>query len=209
VIEEIAETGSIAHLKWVPRRLRRIFKTAHDIDPEWHLVHQAAWQVWVDAAVSKTINLRHDEPPETVERVYKLAWKLHLKGITVYRDRSKSRQVIYFGIKKKEAKGREEREAADEKGEETGLAGEKPVLVIKPRLGENQTLSSTSIQSNTAATPSVKVQEEVVESVGKKENLHENRMTPRVTRVRLGKGRVRDLITVSAEYAGGCPTCDI
>ena len=210
VIEEIAETGSIAHLKWIPRRLRRIFKTAHDIDPEWHLVHQAAWQVWVDAAVSKTINLRHDEPPETVERVYKLAWKLRLKGITVYRDRSKSRQVIYFGIKKKEAKAEESKESGHEGLEEAGIAGEKPVLVIKPQLIENKERSLPGARSATEASSNIEAQSVSAESKSTGEEANtDNRMAPKVSRVRLGKGKIKELVTVSAEYAGGCPTCDI
>jgi len=210
VIEEIAETGSIAHLKWIPRRLRKVFKTAHDIDPEWHLVHQAAWQVWVDAAVSKTINLRHDEPPETVEKVYKLAWKLRLKGITVYRDRSKSKQVIYFGIKKREARPGESKESSQETAEVSGIAGEKPVLVIKPQLTENKEQDIAASQNAINVSSNVKAQNKMTErnSINNDADT-ENRMAPRVSRVRLGKGKIKELITVSAEYAGGCPTCDI
>jgi len=99
VIKAIAETGSIVHNPFLPRRLRIVYKTAHDVDPIWHVMHQAVWQQWVDQGVSKTVNLRADEPPETVYNVYILAWRLGCKGITVYRDKSKAQQVIYFGIK--------------------------------------------------------------------------------------------------------------
>jgi len=182
VFEEIAETGSVQHLKWIPRSLRRLYKTAHDIDPEWHLLHQAVWQAWVDAGTSKTVNLRHDEPPDTVRRIYMLAWKLGVKGTTVYRDRSKSEQVIYFGIKKekeeeKTGKAREEKQV--ETGEREGEDEFKPVLVIEP------------------------------EKSGEKIEAQETRHAPGKAKVRLGKGKVKELITVAENYAGGCPTCDI
>lgn len=180
VLEEIAETGSIQHLKWIPRKLRRLYRTAHDIDPEWHVLHQAAWQTWVDAGVSKTINLRHDEPPETVWMIYKLAWRMHLKGITVYRDRSKSQQVIYFGIKKEKQKTVETRAETVEVGEI------KPVLVIEKRRNK------------------VAEREETAQ-----EERHETRITMGKARLRLGSGKIKELVAVSEEYAGGCPTCDI
>jgi len=190
VIEAIAETGSVAHLKWIPRSLRRLYRTAHDIEPEWHLLHQAAWQAWVDAAVSKTINLRHDEPPETVWRVYMLAWKLHVKGTTVYRDRSKSQQVIHFGVKKeREEKPKTPAREPEAPQEEAGVeAGEelKPVIVIEPSKTPQQ-------QSQPSQAPA---------SEG-------HRMAPTHSRVRLGNGKIKELIAVAAEYAGGCPTCDI
>ncbi|GAB6147874.1 adenosylcobalamin-dependent ribonucleoside-diphosphate reductase [Stetteria hydrogenophila] len=199
VIEAIAETGSIAHLKWVPRRLRRLYRTAHDIDPEWHLAHQAAWQAWVDAAVSKTINLRHDEPPSTVERVYRLAWRLRLKGITVYRDRSKSQQVIYFGIKSKKAEGKEEAEP--------GIPGEKPALVIKPQQEEAKPGSTPEGSQASPAAPAARG--EAASESPNPQGGGKGRMAPSVSRVRLGSGKVKELLAVPAEYAGGCPTCDI
>jgi len=101
LIEKIAETGSIQAIDGIDQRLKEIFKTAHDIDPLWHLLHQAAWQAWVDAGTSKTINLRESEPPETVRYIFTLAWKLGIKGITVYRDKSKKVQVLNKGISAK------------------------------------------------------------------------------------------------------------
>ncbi len=99
VVEVVAETGSIAHNPFMPRPLRNIFKTAHDIEPKWHVVHQSVWQQWVDAGVSKTVNLRNEATVDDVREIYLLAWALGCKGITVYRDRSKSQQVIHFGVK--------------------------------------------------------------------------------------------------------------
>ncbi|BCU71175.1 adenosylcobalamin-dependent ribonucleoside-diphosphate reductase [Stygiolobus caldivivus] len=100
VVKKVAETGMIGENPFMPKTMRRVFRTAHEVSPEFHLLHQASWQQWNDSGTSKTINLRSEEPPETVERVYLLAWKLGIKGVTVYRDKSKSQQVIYFGIKK-------------------------------------------------------------------------------------------------------------
>ncbi|HWQ16371.1 MAG TPA: adenosylcobalamin-dependent ribonucleoside-diphosphate reductase [Sulfolobales archaeon] len=99
VVEAVAETGSIDHNPFMPRTLRELFRTAHDVSPIYHVLHQAAWQQWVDAGVSKTINMASEASEEDVDHVYRLAWKLGIKGITVYRDKSKSKQVIYFGLK--------------------------------------------------------------------------------------------------------------
>ncbi len=99
VFQLIAETGSIAHNPFMPKPLREIFRTAHDITPKWHVIHQAVWQQWVDAGVSKTVNMRNEAKVEDVKEVYLLAWALGCKGITVYRDKSKSKQVISFGVK--------------------------------------------------------------------------------------------------------------
>jgi ribonucleoside-diphosphate reductase alpha chain len=97
LIMEIAKTGSIQTMKEVPENLRRIFVTSLDIDPEWHVQMQAAFQKYVNNAVSKTVNLPPDATVEDVKRVYLLAYKLKCKGITVYRYGSKKEQVLYVG----------------------------------------------------------------------------------------------------------------
>ncbi|MFN3267756.1 MAG: LAGLIDADG family homing endonuclease, partial [Zestosphaera sp.] len=99
VINLIAESGSIRHNPYMPKKLKEIFVTAHDIEPSWHVLHQAMWQQWVDAGVSKTVNMRAEVSVDDVRNVYLLAWKLGCKGITIYRDKSKTQQVIYFGAK--------------------------------------------------------------------------------------------------------------
>ncbi|MGC9105690.1 MAG: adenosylcobalamin-dependent ribonucleoside-diphosphate reductase [Thermoprotei archaeon] len=109
VVEKVAETGTVGENPYMPRTIKRLFRTAHEVSPEFHLLHQAAWQQWNDSGTSKTINLRNEEPVETVERVYLMAWKLGIKGVTVYRDKSKSQQVIYFGIKKEKEEAKEQK----------------------------------------------------------------------------------------------------
>jgi ribonucleoside-diphosphate reductase alpha chain len=94
---EVAKTGSIQSMEEIPEDVRRIFVTALDIAPEWHVRMQAAFQKYVDNAVSKTVNLPPDATVEDVRRVYLLAYKLKCKGITVYRYGSKKEQVLYVG----------------------------------------------------------------------------------------------------------------
>jgi ribonucleoside-diphosphate reductase alpha chain len=94
---EVAKTGSVQTMEDVPEDLRRVFVTSLDIDPEWHVRMQAAFQKYVDNAVSKTVNLPPDATVEDVRRVYLLAYKLKCKGITVYRYGSKKEQVLYVG----------------------------------------------------------------------------------------------------------------
>ena len=95
--ERVAAHGGVRGVDDVPQDLQEIFATAHDVAPEWHVRHQAAFQQHVDNAVSKTINLPAGATREDVAEVYRLAWRLGCKGITVYRDGSKHWQVLNRG----------------------------------------------------------------------------------------------------------------
>lgn len=104
----IANHGSVRGLTEVPERWQAIFATAHDVSPEWHVRMQAAFQEFTDSAVSKTINLPEDATAEDVKKAYLLAYKLGCKGITVYRDGSRSEQVMNVGTtQKSEARSKE------------------------------------------------------------------------------------------------------
>jgi ribonucleoside-diphosphate reductase alpha chain len=94
---KIAARGSVRGLAEVPDELQARFVTAHDLRPETHVEMQAAFQRHVHAAVSKTVNLAHDAPPSAVADVYRLAYRLGCKGVTVYRDGSRTGQVLSFG----------------------------------------------------------------------------------------------------------------
>lgn len=94
---EVSRTGSLEGIEGVPKEATELFKTAHDVDYEWHIRMQAAFQKHTDNAVSKTINLRSEAGIKDVEKAYELAYKLKCKGITIYRDMSKVVQVIYIG----------------------------------------------------------------------------------------------------------------
>jgi len=102
LMQEVARTGSLQHIDGIPDDIKRLFVTAHDIAPEWHVRMQAAFQKYVDNAVSKTVNLPYYATPQDVERIYILGYELGVKGITVYRDGSKGEQVIYMGNRKNE-----------------------------------------------------------------------------------------------------------
>jgi ribonucleoside-diphosphate reductase alpha chain len=105
LLEEIAKTGSVQNIAGVPDHVKRIFMTALDIAPEWHVRMQAAFQKYTDNAVSKTVNLPFDATVEDVRKVYELALKLKCKGVTVFRYGSKPEQVLYIGeVKAKEGK---------------------------------------------------------------------------------------------------------
>jgi ribonucleoside-diphosphate reductase alpha chain len=93
----IAKQGTLKGIDEVPEDIRRVFVTALDIAPEWHVRMQAAFQKYTDNAVSKTINFPHDVDIKEVEKAYMLAYELKCKGITVYRYGSKAQQVLYLG----------------------------------------------------------------------------------------------------------------
>ena len=118
LMHEIALTGNL-HDVDLPERIKRVYVTAHEIDPEWHVLMQATFQRYCDSGVSKTINLPSDASPEDIAKAYRMAKDLHCKGITVYRDHSKSEQVLYSGTqqakkKKVEEKKPEEKEIITE-----------------------------------------------------------------------------------------------
>jgi ribonucleoside-diphosphate reductase alpha chain len=120
LIEKIAKQGHI-HFDEVPEKWQRVFVTAHDITPEWHVRMQAAFQEHCDSAISKTTNFPHTATPEDVRAIYELAYELKCKGVTVYRDGSRDNQVLSTGATDKAKAQRDG--TGDARGEMGDLKG--------------------------------------------------------------------------------------
>ncbi|TLM67247.1 MAG: vitamin B12-dependent ribonucleotide reductase [Deltaproteobacteria bacterium] len=101
LMQRIAEHGTVQDIDEIPADIRRIFVTSHDITPEDHIRMQAAFQKHTDNAVSKTVNFCHDATRDDVAEVYRLAYRLDCKGVTIYRDGSRDMQVLSVGKEKK------------------------------------------------------------------------------------------------------------
>jgi ribonucleoside-diphosphate reductase alpha chain len=106
LMERIAKTGSVDHSE-VPKKWQRVFVTANQIAPEWHIRMQAAFQLHCDSAISKTTNFAHTATVDDVRRIYELAYELKAKGVTVYRDGSRDNQVLSTGATEQAKAARE------------------------------------------------------------------------------------------------------
>ena len=103
LMKKIAAEGSLSHIPGIPDDMKKVFVSAHDVSPLWHVKMQAAFQRHIDNAVSKTVNFPSSATKEDVKEVYKLAYKLGCKGVTIYRDGSRDSQVLNVGkVNKKE-----------------------------------------------------------------------------------------------------------
>jgi ribonucleoside-diphosphate reductase alpha chain len=105
LMKQIAAHGTLEGIAEVPAAVRNLFVTAHDIEPEWHIRIQAAFQRFTDNAVSKTVNFPNEATIEDVERVYRLAYELKCKGVTTFRDGCLDQQVLTVGTEEKKADG--------------------------------------------------------------------------------------------------------
>jgi len=98
LLSEIVSKGTAQDVQGLPAEARRLFKTALEISPEWHLRHQAAFQEFTDNAVSKTVNLPENATPDDISDVYRSAWTRRMKGITIFRNNCRSTQVLHPGV---------------------------------------------------------------------------------------------------------------
>ncbi len=107
LMRTVAAKGTVHGIEEIPPSIRRLFVTAHDVSPEWHVKMQAAFQRHTDNAVSKTVNLGRTATKEDVRRVLLMAYQEGCKGVTVYRDGSREGQVLSTG----QSNGKEDKDA--------------------------------------------------------------------------------------------------
>jgi ribonucleoside-diphosphate reductase alpha chain len=118
LMERIAREGHV-HFAEVPEKWQRVFVTANEIRPEWHIRMQAAFQLHTDSAISKTTNFAHTATMDDVRAIYEQAYEAKCKGVTVYRDGSRDAQVLSTGATEKakaerDGSGKESKRAAGE-----------------------------------------------------------------------------------------------
>jgi len=92
--QEILENKTILKSNLVDDKIKSIFTNAHEISPYSHVNIQSAWQKYIDSSISKTINLSKDSTVDDVEKIFFYMWNKNLKGGTIYRDKSKSFQIL-------------------------------------------------------------------------------------------------------------------
>jgi ribonucleoside-diphosphate reductase alpha chain len=117
LLEAVTANPHIQDVELIPEKWRSVFVTAHDIEPEWHIRMQAAFQKYTDNAVSKTINFSKEATPNQVAEAYRLAYKLECKGLTVYRDGSIENQPMQKGLEQKPGKEEPQESAHLSRGE--------------------------------------------------------------------------------------------
>lgn len=129
LLDKMLEEGSLAEIDEIPDDLKKVFVTARDITPEWHMRMQAAFQRHCDASISKTINFPNDATVEDIREIYDLAVDLDVKGVTVYRDGCRDVQPMAL---KTSQRGGDKAEAAPEIAEAAAPAVAAVMAELKP-----------------------------------------------------------------------------
>ena len=151
LFERLASVGTLTEMDEVPEDVRRVFVCAHDITPDWHVRMQAAFQRHCDSSISKTINFAHDAAMADVEQIYRDAFELNCKGVTVYRDGCREMQPMALDNQEKKT---------DEKASEGAVEApidtkvERPVRTVKePTSSSADGAANLPAPANRAASP--------------------------------------------------------
>jgi len=96
IIREIIKSSSLDNVE-LPEDVKKVFVTAYDISPDWHIKIQSVFQKHVDNAISKTVNFPKTATIEEIKNAFMRAYELGCKGVTVYREGSLDEQVINIG----------------------------------------------------------------------------------------------------------------
>ena len=154
LMEKIAREGTLKNIEDIPEDVRKVWVCSHDISYDWHVRMQVAFQRFTDNAVSKTINLPHTAPLEDVRQAYLAAWRMGLKGITVYRDASRALQVL--NIRKTDPTKQSQPKPDTECGEQTqpveqslpvGSNGKNGVLAFPASVANRTTSNKTKVSA--------------------------------------------------------------
>jgi ribonucleoside-diphosphate reductase alpha chain len=94
LVRYVLARGSCRGIKIIPEDVQRIFVSAHEVDIDWHLKIQAAFQRYTDNSISKTVNLPSNATKEDIKKIFMTAYELGLKGLTVYREKSRKEQIL-------------------------------------------------------------------------------------------------------------------
>jgi len=169
LIDDISEKGTLQHRDDVPADIKRVFVTAHDIAPHWHMQMQAAFQSHCDSSISKTINFSHDSSVEDVRQIYDLAVELDVKGVTVYRDGCRDVQPMALKGSQRKADGAVPPALADTAFVMSGKGELEPIRLpeIMPSLRIRQMTPFGNMHVKVSVDPTSAREREVFAQLGK------------------------------------------
>ena len=150
LMDEVAKTGSCQHIDGVPDDVKALFKVANEIEVKAHVNMQAVFQAHTDLAVSKTINMANSATAKDVESAYWMAYNNHCKGITIYRDGSKSMQVLE--VQREKSEGQAEGAVIQAEAAVTRIKRERPLqmqgITERVRTGHGNTFVTINLDQD-------------------------------------------------------------